>query len=81
MESKWQWNISDLGFWGSQYNFQLIARVLPPLGGFVGKFGPPLNMGSRFLITVLPTGLQTIQPIGAALSGHFPYGLAVEPDN
>lgn len=78
MASNWRLNVADQGWSG--FVIELAARVQGHATHWIVKLGPPLNAGLRVVFGALSSGQMTLAGIGGALSGHFPYGVAVDPD-
>jgi len=79
LESKWRWNVADLGFAGSQW--KTIARLLTPYEGYDYILNINVGGNSQVIGTplVFPDDKWAMQFTIVTLPGEFPWGLDIEP--
>jgi len=82
LESKWRWNVVDLG-WADEPDVRLIARLLDPwpAGWYAIALDYPSPRTTVGFFTTSGTGEMFMSTFGHDGGYGFPHGLPVEPDH
>lgn len=80
MESKWRWNVADLGLWGT--DVVLCARLLAFADSFAAETPSGVHSGQWALVGRFPGSSYEIMGYfpRPGPNPNFPYGLNVEAD-